>query len=97
MNGESTLDMFHEWFTAASVALGHTEDSEIRRFVDSVDGLFIRLSEDELSEDEFGALLRQLAGTTVEFVMSDDYHATTHVHTSFSSNTTEEEKTLQAV
>ena len=59
--GQSTLEDLHEWFTRESVVLGgHTEDSELRRVVDAVDGLFIQLSQQELVEDEFSQALRDL-------------------------------------
>lgn len=101
LDGQSTLDEFYKWFTAVAVALGHTEDSELRRLVDAGDSLFMRLSDKELSEDEFKArLLMNVVGViaNVKIVTADDYPSTTAtlVHTSLSSNATEKKRTLQS-
>lgn len=59
LSEQETLDDFHAWFTAEAVAYGRGGDSATREFVDAVDGLFLRLSEQEITEDEFDAALRE--------------------------------------
>lgn len=66
LSREETLDEFHEWFTAAAVALGRGE-SDAHGLVNIVDGLFIRLSEEEITEAEFDEGLRGVISVGVTF------------------------------
>jgi len=58
--GQDSLEEFHVWMTAAAVAHGRTDDPEIARLVDAIDGLLLRLSAEELTESEFNDELRHL-------------------------------------
>ena len=63
LDGRTTLDAFLAWFLPIAVGSRSADDVELRALTSEIELLWVNLTEDEISGDEFRAKLETVVGT----------------------------------